>query len=443
MWTILTAFVLLTAPSAHSDERTDRYGGVRSIETEATGFFYIKQIEGRWMFVTPEGHGYIPLGVNHLKSYFSGENVKGSEDEPNLVDVIHGGDKDAAVKHVVSLLRGWGFNYAGYDAPWEFQDKMPFSVGFYPVRASAVIRKGFAFEDVFDPAFEQKLDREIANHTRPYRDNRYLVGYYLADLPLWGTRKDLTRDERQRGDSWISFYRKLPVNSVGHQEYLQFLQRRYAGRFNEFKEIYPTEATSFRDGLRVGFSRVDPAKSGSDDEAFQGVIAERLYGVTVGLFAKHDPNHLVLGERFAGYKARFAPVMKVAAKHFPVVAIQKAGPLDREFFAEVHAMTGRPIISVDHVVSFPTPATPLTRGYQVASEAEAAALYGDYLREAFRQPWFVGYNRCQLVDRLRIPGDPPVYKQGLLQLSGQPHEVLIRAVKETNHTLLDSLDACR
>jgi len=43
----------------------DRYGGTTSIQRAATGHFRVEQVNGRWMFITPEGHGYLALGANH------------------------------------------------------------------------------------------------------------------------------------------------------------------------------------------------------------------------------------------------------------------------------------------------------------------------------------------------------------------------------------------
>ncbi len=437
----ITLAILPSAPASNAVTASDPYGGFTGITREATGFFRIERIGNRQFFITPQGHPYLPIGANHLGSYFQPDRAVGTTNAPNLVATRHEGDKEEAVRHIVSLLREWGFNYAGYDAPWEFRDKMPFSTGFYPVKASAVVQEGFAFEDVFDPAFARDLDRRVAEATRPYRDNPFLVGYYLADLPLWGRRADLSRDERQRGASWISFFRGLPADAPGKRVYLDFLAERYTDREKDFRDIYPIAQVDSGEAVEIDFSRVDPDQSAPDDEAFQGLIADRLYALTLEAFARHAPNHLVLGERFAGYRADFLPVLEAASRHFPVVAIQKTGEFDRAFHEEIYRLSGRPVISVDHVFSFPTRTILRTRGHQVGSEAEAAELYRRYLTEAMAQPWFVGYHRCQLVDRVRIPGDPPAFKQGLIRSDGSPYELLTRAIRETNEEVRRLLEA--
>jgi len=51
----------------------------------------------------------------------------------------------------------------------------------------------------------------------------------------------------------------------------------------------------------------------------------------------------------------------------------------------------------------------------------------------------VGYNRCQLVTRIRLDGKPPVYRQGLLDRQGEPYPALIQTVRAANLETLAKL----
>ncbi len=393
--------VVLTVPgdAATTLPPLDAYGGATTIKAEATGYFYLKGINGRWFFITPEGHGFIPLGVNHLKSYFSGERGRLRPGESDLVRQLDGGDLQRATDRVVAMLKDWGFNCAGYDAPPAFQQRLPFSAGFIQVRASAVV-DNVTFEDVFSPAYARDLDSRVAVLCKPLRENRHLLGYYLADLPLWGDRKFMDKEEQTRGESWLSFFRKLPDETPGKRAYNKFI---------------------------------------GNEQAFIAEIADQIYRLTSEAFRRRDPNHLVLGERYAGNRL-FWPVIEKAAKYFPVVAVQLGGGFDADLYRTIYRRTGRPVISVDHVVSFVTPLTPNVRGGQpLASEAEAAAVYTQYLRNAFSEPFMLGYNRCQLMSRIRMDGRPPIYKQGLLDPQGKPYATLVRAVRAANHETLARL----
>ena len=46
-----------------ADPETDVYGGWMTGRQEATGFFRIQKIDGRWWFIDPDGYPYIFKGV--------------------------------------------------------------------------------------------------------------------------------------------------------------------------------------------------------------------------------------------------------------------------------------------------------------------------------------------------------------------------------------------
>jgi len=62
---IAALFAILFACCARSDE-LDAYGGWADIRGKASGAFHIDKINGRYLLITPDGHGFVALGVNHL-----------------------------------------------------------------------------------------------------------------------------------------------------------------------------------------------------------------------------------------------------------------------------------------------------------------------------------------------------------------------------------------
>jgi hypothetical protein len=91
--------------------------------------------------------------------------------------------------------------------------------------------------------------------------------------------------------------------------------------------------------------------------AFTAEIADQSYRLTAEAFRRHDPNHLVLGERFAGSRL-FMPVVEMIGEILPQsIAIQLEGDFDAVTYRDIHQRTGRPIINADHVANFITPTT--------------------------------------------------------------------------------------
>ncbi len=396
----------LAAPVAAQDY--DTYGGTKAIQGRSTGWFHIEHLHSRWFFVTPEGNAFIPLGVNHIATYPGLGGNKPVPGEHDFVQERHAGDLGRALDQVETMLRHWGFNFAGYDCPVVFRDRLPFAVGFSQTSTSGVVINGKPrYEDVFAPEFASTLDRRVRDFCRPLKENRRLLGYYLVDLPLWGDRAYLENLERTHGANWLSFFRNLPPESPGRRAYESAVRG-------------ATDLTAAED-------------------AFLADIAEQSYRLTAEAFRRHDPNHLVLGERYAGNRLHL-PVIDRAAKYFPTIAIQLEGEFNSELYGELHRRTGRPVISVDHIGNFPTPATPLVLGHPLKNEEAAAAQYARYLSAAFAEPYMIGYNRCQLASRLIRPvQNPPKWKQGILGPDGEPYPLLLESITKTNHAVLERL----
>ena len=405
--TLALTLALLIGNARAAVTGLDAYGGTRSIKGQATGWFHLEQLHGRWFFITPDGHAYIPIGVNHLGTYFTDADRNLLPTEHDFVKARHGGDVKQAAVHVEKMIRDWGFNYAGYDSPVHFRQSLPFSTGFRQTQTSGV-RSGTApqYADVFAPEFAADLDQRVADFVRPFRANRYLLGYYLVDLPLWGDHAYLAAEEKSQGESWLSFFRKLPGGSPGRLAY--------------------EKSTRNAPDLKAA------------ELAFTAEIADQSYRLTAEAFRRHDPHHLVLGERFAGVRL-FMPVVEKSAKYFPVIATQLDGEFNVTAFRELHRRTGRPIISVDHVANFPTPTTLAVMGRPLKNEEAAAAHYSRHLRAAFAEPYLVGYNHCQLVSRIRREGEPPSWKQGIIDPVGEPYPILLQAITTTNHEVLARL----
>ena len=73
LWLFYALQMLLVCQAAAAN--LDRYGGMLAIQREATGHFRVEQVNGRWMFITPEGHGYLALGANHVGKYMAGQHA--------------------------------------------------------------------------------------------------------------------------------------------------------------------------------------------------------------------------------------------------------------------------------------------------------------------------------------------------------------------------------
>lgn len=90
----------------------DQYGGWKQIKGEATGYFHVEELEGRWWFITPEGYGFIAVGMNHDNIRIGDHN----RDYWNRIDRPKGFDYEFMIKHVQYLnmtAKGYGIKATG------------------------------------------------------------------------------------------------------------------------------------------------------------------------------------------------------------------------------------------------------------------------------------------------------------------------------------------
>jgi len=362
----------------------------------ATGFFRLAIDRGRQFLVTPQGHAFVALGLNHCSDETTGT--------------------PAGQQAVLENLRQWGFNAGDYGAPAWMRSALPHPHGITLLPNSAWMPAGqFGFRDVFDPRFLAEMERTIRAACEPQRDNPLLIGYFFTDVPRWSVTAPTIADEsliivpEVGPQNWLSFFKTLPEGVPGRLVWEQW------------RSEHPREP----------------------EESFLPVIARQLYREAHRLVRKYDPHHLIFGERYHEYDMPEA-VVREALPYIDALAIQTGTPeFDPDFFTHLARQYDKPIYLCDHVSSFPTGEFARTMGQHSASPGEHSAYYRRYVTTALSHPAIIGYNRCQYRSRIRLPGEPPLLKQGLLQLDGRPYAEVVESVTAANRAALAAAYADR
>ncbi|GAB5562812.1 MAG: hypothetical protein SynsKO_44590 [Synoicihabitans sp.] len=318
----------------------DAYGGNRELVSEATGFFRLQEFAGRHFLVTPYGHGYRALGLNHFHNMTSP-------------------DHDGAIDNI----REWGFNAGCYQGPRWMWQRYPYTKGINLVPICQWLPDDrYGYRDVFDPEFLVEMDEHIRSIVEPQKNNRMLIGYFWTDIPNW---------ERQRnGEDWISFYRGLPANSPGGQAWRHWR--------NENASAPPGD--------------------------FLAIIARQLYGEAHATLRKYDSNHLILGPRYHEIDMPEHVVREVLPYVDALAIQPTSREFNTPFFDEVYAKFGKPIYIADHVSSFRTADHPITMGQAADNAADYSFYYQRYVVTALSQPYMIGYNKCQYQDQMAPDG---------------------------------------
>jgi hypothetical protein len=322
------------------DEKFDSYGGNREIQGTVTGFFHLEEIDGRHFLITPEGHGYRALGINHFHMMTSK-------------------DYDS----VIRKIREWGFNAGCYQGPRWMWDRCPYTKGVNLVPTSPYRPDSyFGFRDVFDSEFLADLAEMIRNIVEPQRRNPFLIGYFWTDIGVW------KRD--RKGETWISFYRSLPADSAGGQ-----IWRKWTAEHPD-----------------------------ADEHEFLSVIAKQLFASANQMIRKFDENHLILGERWHEIDMPDHVVRASLPYVDAISVQPTSWEFNDQFFEKLYNDYGKPIYIADHVSSFATKEHPVTMGQAARTPEDYVAYYERYVTAALSRPYLIGYNKCQYQDQLLPDG---------------------------------------
>ena len=328
-------------------QQTDNFGGNKAIETNVTGFFRVEQMGNRSLLITPDGHGYVALGANHVGKYLNLQ-----ADEMGLLTKF-GGDRTKAAEFLVEEMKRMGLTAGEAYAPIasELKAHLPWVANFrFPAQSK------FAF-DVFDKQFQQKLCQSILYQCMEVCDDPMVIGIAFADLPVWDSRR-------------VKFYEQLDPSSPGGKQLAKYREE------------------------------------GRTDEEFLGHVADVLYEQLAGACRQGAPNHLFFGER---HRLRGTPdeVLRSVGKHVDVFCTQalilspQRPPEWQVFQAErydyEHKLTGKPMLIIDWAAPFSLSETFETEKGTLYSEEEAARQAADWLVQCMRRPYMLGVFKCQLI----------------------------------------------
>ncbi len=347
----------------------DRYGGWRCLQMGASGYFRLESFAGRCWFVTPEGHPFISIGLNHISSF--------SLRRPGKLDDFlarYRGEEGWIREAVVPDLKDWGFNTIGWtqeialryppqdpfkrldppdarrgwggrfallhDRPWE-QERyswagMPYchvlnivAQAYYYDGSVSGLGEGPHYPDVFSPWFEDHCDQIARSYAATMRDDPNLVGYFLADVPDWSG------------------------------------------------EVHGRHWTRQPDGTPH-----------PDAQERLAAIAERYFSVACGAIRRYDPNHLILGDRLLGGRDLPHCVLHAMRPHVDVLSVQFGGDFAAEEpqLAEWQAVCGKPILLCDAVMP--------PQYYDPPRQKHRGEAYKRYLSAALANDSIIGVHFC-------------------------------------------------
>ncbi len=421
--TCLTSCIPLAQAPAGSADR-DSYGGWNRLQFESTGFFRVCERDGVWWLVTPQGHAFLSKGVNNVSFRADDAPQLGYSPYQRAVQDKYG-SQDAWAKAAVERLRGWGFNTLGsWSSPSTFDQNMPYTVNLgLATRAGADWLKG-AVGDFFSRDFEQKMEAACVQLCGPRAKDSWLLGYFTDNELRWGA------DWRGK-ESLLEEYLRFPEEAAGRKAALEFLKQRYSD-IAALNQAWGTNVTRWED--LAGREQTSGEAARKDQAAWQEVVAQRYFATCKNSIRKADPNHLILGCRFAGIAPD--PVLRGVRDSVDVVSFNNYGQTaPAETLQNIHRLTGRPIMLTEFSFKAMDSGLPNTKGAArpVATQADRADGFARYVQGLIDLPFMVGFHWFEHADEPkegRFDGENSNY--GVVSIEDRPWDILVQKMTEVN-----------
>jgi len=268
------------------------------------------------------------------------------------------------------------------------------------------------FPDLFHPGFDGHVRRRAAELCAKRRNDRNIIGWFIDNELRWAP-------DWRGPQELLGLFLRLPAASAGREAAIAWLRGRHPdfGQFNATWQAPARSWDAFAALTRIeapyrrvppyqrnaadeaAANRADPRRAGfaADCDAFAAFVAARYFALTCAAVKAADPNHLVLGCRFAYVPSR--GVIE-AARHCDVISFNCYDP-DAGAAIAAYAVAGKPCLIGEFSFRGADSGLPNTRGAGpvVATQAERAAGFRRYVTGALRKPTVVGYHWFEHADQ--------------------------------------------
>ncbi len=404
----------------------------------ATGFFHMETIDGRDWPIDPTGRAVILAGTQHIKPWGTHSDALGYSPYGRFVATNYP-SVSAWADETLARLSDWGFTFLGNacaigllghkalphvqnlqmgqrvcrgDPEWYIREW-----NFAPCQA---------LPNVFHPLFAAACEWRARERCAPFKDDPWLVGWFIDnELAWWGTSK------KSGATGLFDRVMALPPTHSARQELNRFIAA--AGVLQE--------GASAPSDVKVAFLRH---------------YARTYYEKTTAAIRKADPNHMVMGSRYAGIDGAHPVVWEEAGRCCDIVTFncypwadldrgivldKKDGVPMTERLREYHGYAKKPLMVTEW--SFPAidnghPCL-VGAGQRFRTQDERVEATTLFARTLLADPHVAGYDYFKWADQPRQGAsrwNPEDCNYGLVDELGIPYPGITSAFKELHGNLL-------
>ncbi len=403
--------------------KVSKYGGLLSVQYDATGFFRCEEIDGRWWMIDPLGHPLFTFAFNSV-SFASTEKEKAGLKEK------FGSEENWAkeTKKLFEEMNVYGMTgskdeFNGYLG----ENKMPYfsslsTISNYGRLKDMITSNGgstvfrYNVMPVFDPQFEIYVDNKARTNVTKRKDDPYLIG--------WFTDNEITVTPEM-------LYSYLTIDP-NNEDYIYS----YYAAWEWFKARHGEDA------------KLEDITS-KDKEDFREYVFDRYYGVVSNAIRKYDPNHMYMGSRLNGNARTSSGIFAAAGRYLDCITFNYYGtwtPIESDMENWYRWSGGKPFFvteqytkGMDACEKTPGLTNESGAGWIVKTQEDRGNFYQNYALGLIEYGTCIGFKWYKFSDN--DPDGPQTdvsnlnSNKGIIDRDYDYHYPLIEKMKELNNNI--------
>ena len=328
------------------------------------GFIRVgRSTNGVWWLIDPDGN---PFHYRAMCSVNNRGNTGGRRKGDPLLPPNQ-------VRHWLSIMRSWGFNGLGSWTTREFFDQgfiFTENIESYyegPYLGGREYGEGI-IPDVFDPRWIKNIARKCERLCAPLAESKQLLGYFIdnergvcqtrvperaagptyfiGDVPEKRQEVIVAAEpiENPEALGLLQLVLSLDELSPASARAWEFIEERYGSDLDAVAKAWevPLKSRLGINEMTINGERMISEAYIGDERDFVKLWVRQYFKITTEAIRRHDPNHLVIGVRWAGIPQPL--VLEEEVKWTDTLSLNRYRAEVVEGFDSVYRQTGCPIV---------------------------------------------------------------------------------------------------
>ncbi len=413
---------------------------------------------GRWWAVDPLGRGMVILGVDHVSYRGHWCEALGYAPYGRKNDARYP-DRSVWESQTVARLISWGFNALGAGSEVSLAGRgLAYSINLNLGTAFCLLgpdhyitpnegRPCTAFPNVYHPKFAAWARYQALRRCAPNRGDPRLIGYFLDNELAWWGRWTAAPADLVSATGLFDAAMRLSASNTAKQAACELVRRHAGNDLDKARATWRIRLDNWEHLISLAGLPSETPEQIEIKTDFLRQTARRYFEVLVTALRAADPDHMVLGCRFAGTAGAHPVVWEAAGGWCDVVSLNiypfadldtdevvtRLEPHRREpltsHLTRYQSYCNRPLLITEW--SFPALDSGLPclhgAGQRFHTQAERARASELFARTVLSLPFVIGYNYFMWVDEPALgisTNFPEDSNYGLVNEDDQPYEML-------------------